>query len=224
MATPTTKTSLEAIPLLKGRQNYTSWSKQMESHLKASNAWEIISGKWKKPLEPSYFEAPLRPQDLIAEHRARRQEEENAQAKDPEETPLPPYTPLSLRDAKEELEYIKAHIEQWNRWNKTFPLRQPPKRKGTKPFEMIHIDLLTGPEEALDSHYKYLLVIIDDYTRYSWYMGLNPNTSRKPGRNVKHAFFGIMAMETKHNVLIKRIRSRQRGRVHHKGYASSMES
>ena len=90
----------------------------MESHLKASNAWEIISGRWKKPLEPSYFEAPLRPQDLIAEHRARRQEEENAQAEDPEATPLPPYTPLSLRDAKEKLEYIKTHIEQWNRWNK----------------------------------------------------------------------------------------------------------
>jgi hypothetical protein len=27
-------------------------------------------------------------------------------------------------------------------------------------------------------------------------MGLNPNTSRKPGPNGKHAFFGIMAMET----------------------------
>jgi hypothetical protein len=118
MATSTTKTSLEAIPLLKGRQNYTSWSKQIESHLKASNAWEIISGRWKKPSQPSHFEAPLRPQDLIAEHRARRQEEEDAQAEDPEATPLPPYTPLPLREAKEELEYIKAHIEQWNRWNK----------------------------------------------------------------------------------------------------------
>ena len=34
------------------------------------------------------------------------------------------------------------------------------------------MDLLTGPEEALDGHYKYLLVIIDDYTRYSWVYGL----------------------------------------------------
>jgi hypothetical protein len=31
---------------------------------------------------------------------------------------------------------------------------------------MIYIDLLSGPEEALDSYFKYLLVIIDDYTRY----------------------------------------------------------
>src|SRR6266516_7132837 len=79
MAT-STKTSLEAIPLLKGRQNYTSWSKQIESHLKASNAWQIITGRWKKPPEPSHFEAPLRPQDLITEHRERRQQEEDAQA------------------------------------------------------------------------------------------------------------------------------------------------
>jgi len=114
----TTKTSLEAIPLLKGRQNYTSWSKQMESHLKASNAWEIITGEWKRPSKPSYFEAPIRPQDLIAEHRARRQEQEEAQAEDPDATPLPPYVQLSLREAKEELEYIKTHIEQWKRWNK----------------------------------------------------------------------------------------------------------
>jgi hypothetical protein len=50
---------------------------------------------------------------------------------------------------------------------KPFPLRQPPNRRGSKPFEMIHIDLLKGPEAALDGHYEYLLVIIDDYTRYS---------------------------------------------------------
>src|SRR6266516_1065972 len=79
MAT-STKTSLEAIPLLKGRQNYTSWSKQIESHLKASNAWQVITGRWKKPPELSHFEAPLRPQDLITEHRERRQQEEDAQA------------------------------------------------------------------------------------------------------------------------------------------------
>src|SRR6266516_6341213 len=55
---------------------------------------------------------------------------------------------------------------------KAISLRQPPLRKGTKPFEMIHMDLLQGPEAALDGHYKYLLVIIDDYTRYSWVYGL----------------------------------------------------
>jgi hypothetical protein len=118
MATSTTKTSLEAIPLLKGRQNYASWAKQMESHLKASKAWKIIDGKWKKPLEPSHVVAPLRPQDLIDEHRVKRRQQEEAQAEDEEATPLPPYVPLSLREAKEELEYIKAHIDQWDQWEK----------------------------------------------------------------------------------------------------------
>src|SRR6266516_2430741 len=118
MATSSTKTSLEAIPILKGRNNYTSWAKQMESHLKATNASEIINGRWKRPSQPEHFEAPLRPQDLIAEHRARRLEQEEAQAEDDEAAPLPLYVALPLREAKEELEYIKAHIEQWNRWNK----------------------------------------------------------------------------------------------------------
>jgi hypothetical protein len=36
---------------------------------------------------------------------------------------------------------------------------------------MIYIDLLSGPEEALDGYFKYLLVIIDDYTRYLWVYG-----------------------------------------------------
>ena len=115
----TSKTSLEAIPLLKGRENYSSWAKQMESHLKASDAWEILSDRWRKPTEPLYFEAPIRPQDLIEDHRARRQRDEEAIADDDEAPPLPPYVPLSLKDAKEELGYIKTHIEQWNRWKKT---------------------------------------------------------------------------------------------------------
>ena len=57
---------------------------------------------------------------------------------------------------------------------KPFPLRQPPDRKGTRPFEMIYMDLLEAPKEhpALDGHYHWLLVIVDDYTRYSWAYGL----------------------------------------------------
>jgi hypothetical protein len=51
---------------------------------------------------------------------------------------------------------------------KPFPLRQLPKQKATRPFEMIYMDLLTGPKDALDGYYKYLLVIVDDYTRYLW--------------------------------------------------------
>jgi hypothetical protein len=32
---------------------------------------------------------------------------------------------------------------------------------------MIYINLLIGSKEALNSYFKYLLVIIDNYTRYS---------------------------------------------------------
>ena len=88
MATSTTKTSLEAIPLLKGRQNYASWSKQMESHLKASKAWKIIDGKSKRPSQPSHVVAPLRPQNLIDEHRERHRQQEEARTDDDEATPV----------------------------------------------------------------------------------------------------------------------------------------
>jgi hypothetical protein len=94
-------------------------AKQIESHLKASNAWEILSGRWGKSSEPLYFEAPIRPQETSSTTRARRRQEEEARADDDEATPLPHYVPLSLREAKDELEYIKTHIEQWNRWKKT---------------------------------------------------------------------------------------------------------
>jgi hypothetical protein len=49
---------------------------------------------------------------------------------------------------------------------KPFPLRQPPKRRVIRLFEIIYIDLLTGPEEVLDGYFKYLLVIVNDYSRY----------------------------------------------------------
>jgi len=112
MATSSTKTSLEAIPILKGRNNYTSWAKQMESHLKATNAWEIIMGRWERPPQPSFFQAPVRPVDLIAVYRRRRQELEDAHQEG--DDPLPPATVLNTREAREELQYIKEDIEQWN--------------------------------------------------------------------------------------------------------------
>ena len=34
------------------------------------------------------------------------------------------------------------------------------------------MDLFIGPEEALNDRYKYLLIIIDNYIRYSWVYGL----------------------------------------------------
>ena len=49
---------------------------------------------------------------------------------------------------------------------KLFSLRQLIKQKATRPFEIIYIDLLIEPKSALDSYYKYLLVIINNYTCY----------------------------------------------------------
>ena len=131
------KTSLEAIPILKGKSNYNNWAKQMESHLKASDAWEIIEGRWQKPKEPSHFRAPIRPQDLIDEHRAKFNKDKG---KEPDVAPVAAVavesddnTPssstvapqaqsqdveMTLDQAKEELAYIKTHIEQWNQWKK----------------------------------------------------------------------------------------------------------
>ena len=48
----------------------------MESYLKASDAWEIITGRWQQPKEPLYFEALIRLEDLIEEHKAKHQRKE----------------------------------------------------------------------------------------------------------------------------------------------------
>jgi len=90
---------------------------------------------------------------------------------------------------------------------KPFPLRQPPKRKGTKPFEMIHMDLLTGPEEALDGHYRYLLVIVDDYTRYSWVYGLKSKHIEKAWEKWQARILRHHGDGDRQRVLLKRIRS-----------------
>jgi len=39
-------------------------------------------------------------------------------------------------------------------------------------MEMLHLDLLQGPCAALGTGYKYVLVIVDDYTRMAWCIGL----------------------------------------------------
>jgi hypothetical protein len=122
------KTSLEAIPILKGKSNYNTWAKQMESHLRASRAWLIIEGRWTKPNEPSYFEAPVRLQDIIEEHRAKHQavavesDQDTATSStvDPTTAAEPsasaPYVPMTIEEAKEERECIRTEIERWNKW------------------------------------------------------------------------------------------------------------
>jgi hypothetical protein len=100
----------------------------MESHLRASDAWEIIEGRWLKPKEPSYFRAPIRPEDLIREHKAKHQIACEAVAEgsnddtplssttlpQPVQTELPAYVEMTMEEAEKELKYIKTHIEEWN--------------------------------------------------------------------------------------------------------------
>jgi Reverse transcriptase (RNA-dependent DNA polymerase)/Integrase core domain len=90
---------------------------------------------------------------------------------------------------------------------KPFPLRQPPLRKGTRPFEMVHMDLLEGPGPALDGHYEYVLVIIDDYTRYSWVYGLRSKHIEKAWAKWQARILRHHGDGDKQKVLIKRIRS-----------------
>jgi hypothetical protein len=123
------KTSLEAIPILGGKSNYSTWAKQMESHLRASRAWLIIEGRWPKPKEPLSIEAPLRAEDLIEEYRAKHQAmtvqgdldtPSSSTATPVVAAPLldpAPYIPLTLEQAEKELKYVQAVIDRWNRWD-----------------------------------------------------------------------------------------------------------
>jgi hypothetical protein len=44
--------------------------------------------------------------------------------------------------------------------------------RSQRPFDLVHTDLLEGPECALGEQHRWLLIIVDDYTRYSWCYGL----------------------------------------------------
>jgi hypothetical protein len=52
------------------------------------------------------------------------------------------------------------------------PRKQPTLIRSERPMEMLHLDLLQGPCAALTTHYEYLFVIVDDYTRMAWSIGL----------------------------------------------------
>jgi hypothetical protein len=52
------------------------------------------------------------------------------------------------------------------------PRKQPTLERSDRPMEMLHLDLLQGPCAALGTGYEYLLVIVDDYTRMAWCIGL----------------------------------------------------
>ena len=55
---------------------------------------------------------------------------------------------------------------------KPYPKRQPTLNRARKPFEMLNMDLFESPELSLEGGYKWLLVIVDQYTRYTWSYGV----------------------------------------------------
>ncbi len=59
------------------------------------------------------------------------------------------------------------------------PRKQPTLRRSSRPMEMLHLDLLQGPCAALGTGYEYLLVIVDDYTRMAWCIGLRKKDIRE---------------------------------------------
>jgi hypothetical protein len=52
------------------------------------------------------------------------------------------------------------------------PRTQQTLRRSSRPMEMLHLDLMHGPCAALDTGFQYLFVIVDDYTRMAWSIGL----------------------------------------------------
>jgi len=59
------------------------------------------------------------------------------------------------------------------------PRKQPTLRRADRPMEMLHVDLLQGPCAALGTGFEYLLVIVDDYTRMAWCIGLKTKDIRE---------------------------------------------
>jgi hypothetical protein len=54
---------------------------------------------------------------------------------------------------------------------KSFP-EQPTLVRSLRFFDLMHTDLLEGLMRALGEQYKWLMIIIDDYTRFAWCYGL----------------------------------------------------
>jgi len=61
---------------------------------------------------------------------------------------------------------------------KSFPKGQSTLVRSEKSFQMLHVDLLEAPEFALEGHFKWLFVIIDDHTRYGWDYGLRTKEAK----------------------------------------------
>jgi hypothetical protein len=54
---------------------------------------------------------------------------------------------------------------------KSFP-KQPTLVRSLRFFDLVHTDLLEDFMRVLGEQYKWLIIIINDYTRFAWYYGL----------------------------------------------------
>jgi hypothetical protein len=110
--------SLNKIPTLKSRNNYAKWAREIRYPLITANAWEFTSGKRKTPEPPSYqYNMPKRPAELIRRRKQKydkeltkyRREANDADAEHPDGV----YITISLTTAKQELEYLKNDLKNW---------------------------------------------------------------------------------------------------------------
>jgi len=63
------------------------------------------------------------------------------------------------------------------------PRKQATLKRSGRPMEMLHLDLLQGPCAALNTGFNYLLVIVDDYTRMAWCIGLKTKDIQEAWKN-----------------------------------------
>jgi hypothetical protein len=61
----------------------------------------------------------------------------------------------------------------------SYSRKQPILRRANRPIEILYIDLLQGPCAVLRTSFEYLLIIVDDYTRMAWYIGLKTKNIRE---------------------------------------------
>jgi hypothetical protein len=50
--------------------------------------------------------------------------------------------------------------------------KQPTLVRSLRPFNLMHTNLFESLIRALDEQYKWLIIIINDYTRFAWCYGL----------------------------------------------------
>ncbi|GJY69088.1 retrovirus-related pol polyprotein from transposon TNT 1-94 [Tanacetum coccineum] len=85
-------------------------------------------------------------------------------------------TKHDLVDGLPKLKYVKDHLFYACEWGKSKKASHPPKLVPSthSKLELLHIDLCGPMRVALINRKKYILVIVDDYSRFTWVYFLHP--------------------------------------------------